>query len=76
MRFLTPILFFVAGGWVWWHNSTATTSVVSLPFMDLLTDDIHQQGAYSAYICFGIGGWLFLWDLVALLRKDRDRLGG
>ncbi len=76
MRFLTPILFFLAGGWVWWHNATATDSIVTLPFMGALSDDPREQGAYSAYICFGIGAWFLIWDLVGLARKDRDRLGG
>lgn len=76
MRFVTPILFLLAAGWVWSHNQTATDSVVTLPFLDSLTADVHQQGQLTVYICLAIGGWLLLWQGIAVLRSDRDRLGG
>jgi hypothetical protein len=74
MRFLTPILFFLAGGWVWWTNGQHPDRVVVLPFMDILSDDVHEQGMYTAWVCWAIAAWFFLWDLLALLRKKRDRI--
>lgn len=76
MRFVTPVLFWLAGGWVWWTNQHATDRVVVFPGMDLFSEDPQEQGLYSALLCFAVGGWLFLWDIVAVLRKKRDRVDG
>jgi len=76
MRFVTPVIFWLAGGWVWWTNQQSTDRVYMLPGMDLLTDDRAEQGLYTAFLLIGIGTWFFLWDLVGVLRKKRDQVDG
>lgn len=75
MRFLTPVLFLLAGIWVWWSNDAHPDRVLTLPFMDLFTDDLREQGRITVYICLGIAGSLFVSDVYAMLRKKAPDSG-
>ncbi len=69
MKFVTPVLFLLAGIWVSWSNDAHADRVLTMPFMDVFTDDVHEQGRLTAYVCWGIAGVLFTSDLVSALRR-------
>ena len=69
-RFLTPLLFVVAGLYVGWYNQNHVDSAMLFPFlpslMPALDGELAAQGRASAGLLMGIGG-LFL--LSALFRR-------
>ena len=72
MRFFTPFFLFAIAGYVWYHNSTSTGSILLFPFIEMIIPstkgDPATQGEYSAYL-FGVLGVLF--SLRALISMRR-----
>jgi len=67
MRFLTPLLFFAAAGYVFWYNDNHTGSVMMFPFMDVLfpsdAGKPHAQGENTVVLLGAIGLLSLLWQL-------------
>ena len=72
MRFLTPILFWLAAGYVSWHNVTHLDRVLMFPFISTIvpsTDsDPAAMGVASVGLLVALGAVFFLRDLVRLSR--------
>jgi len=72
VRYVVPILFFAAAGFVWHYNSTHDSSWVLVPFLDLvpaLADDLDAQAEWTWRILAGIGGVMLLWTIVQDVRR-------
>lgn len=66
MRYVVPILFFAAAGFVWHYNSTHDSSWLLVPFLDLvpsLAGDLDGQAEWTWRILAGLGGVLLLWTI-------------
>lgn len=75
MRFLTPVLFFAAAGYVQWFNTSHTDEVLMFPFIDVLYPDAagdpHAMGEASAVLLAAIGMVSLLWHISASWRYRR-----
>ena len=76
MRFITPILFFAAGAWVWWYNANHLDRVVLVHIFDWVAPstkgDVALQGRLTAYLAFALGTAFLIRDLVWLARERRS----
>lgn len=75
MRFVTPVLFLLAGFWVQNNNANHGDRILVLPFLDMVTTDVHEQGQLTVYACFGIGGVLLVGNLLSMLFNRPPPLG-
>ena len=77
MRFFTPFFLFAVAGYVWYHNSTSTGSILLFPFIEYIIPstkgDPATQGAYSAYLFGGLGVLFSLRALRSLVRERGQR---
>ncbi len=72
-RFLVPLIFFAAAGFVWHYNGTHENGYLLLPFLEVVPDfagDYEAQAAWSWRVIAGIG----VTDLVlSIIRDIRNR---
>lgn len=70
-RFLAPLLFLAAAGYVWWFNQNHTDRILLLPFIPLvkpsLEGDLRAQGELTAELLAGVG--LVLLVIAAIPRR-------
>ena len=72
MRYLVPLIFFAAAGFVWHYNGTHEDSWVLFPFLDLipaLADDLDAQAEGTWRLFVGIGALLLVWTIGGDVRK-------
>lgn len=69
MRIFTPVVFLLAGFWVQWSNAEHPDRVLTLPFMDVFTADVYEQGRLTVYVCWAIAGCIFSVDLLNMMRR-------
>ena len=72
-RYLTPILFFAATGFVFWYNAGHADSKVVVPFIEVLVPstagDPAAMGQASGFVFLGLS---VLLTALAVLRHARD----
>lgn len=61
-RYLVPLIFFAAAGYIWHYNGTHADSYLLVPFLDAL-GGLETQAEWSWRIMAGIGGVLLLYAL-------------
>ncbi|MFT4978733.1 MAG: hypothetical protein ACI8S6_004643 [Myxococcota bacterium] len=77
MRFLTPILFFAAAGYVYWYNGSQGEAVLMFPpfIIEVLYPDAagdpHAMGEASVVLLVAMGLLTLLWNLSASWRYRR-----
>lgn len=75
MRFLTPVLFFAAAGYVHWFNTSQSQEVLQFPFIDILypasAGDHVMQGKASVVLLAAVGLLSLLWQISASWRYRR-----
>lgn len=72
MRYVVPLIFFAAAGFVWHYNGTHEGSWVLFPFLDLipaLADDLDAQAEWTWRLFVGIGVVLLVWTIGGDVRK-------
>ncbi len=73
MRFLTPVLFAAAAGWMAWYNGQYTDRAVVLPFVELLdpsaAGDPVKLGSLSVVVLAAIAGILAVWEGFRWMRE-------
>jgi len=74
MRFVTPVLFLLAGFWVQDNNANHGDRILVIPFLDVFTTDVREQGQLTVYICFGISAVFFAGHLLSMLFDRRPPL--
>lgn len=74
-RFLAPLLFLGAAGYVWWFNQNHTDRILLLPFIPIvkpsLEGDLHAQGEITAQFLAAVG--LLLLVIAGIPRRRRAK---
>jgi hypothetical protein len=77
MRFLTPLLFAAAAGWVAWYNGQHADRAMVLPFVSALDPAAEgnpaRQGELTVMVLGGLAVLLGAWDTVRWLQDRRAR---
>ena len=75
-RYLTPVLFFAAAGYVDWHNGQQSGSVLMFPFIDVLypaaKGDPALMGRASVWLLIAIGVLTLVYRLTEEWRYRRQ----
>ncbi len=76
MRFLTPVLFGAAAGWVYWYNAQHAGQAVVFPFVELLDPSAAgnpaRQGELTVLLLGGMAVVLALWEGVRWARERAE----
>ena len=75
LRYVWPLLFFGAAGWVWQYNGSHSDRKVVFPFVDVIVPsaagDPQRMGEISAYIVAGLGVILLGFTILDHVRARR-----
>lgn len=75
MRFITPVLFLAAAGYVYWYNQNHLDRLVLAFVFDLLVPsskgDLVAQGRYTVMTLAGVGVLYLIRDIIWYLRENR-----
>lgn len=75
MRFITPLIFFGAAGYVWWYNQNHLDRIVMAVVIDLIAPatkgDPFAQGRLTVYLLAAVGGLFLVRDVIWYLRENR-----
>lgn len=72
MRYLVPLIFFAAAGFVWHYNGTHEGAWLLFPFLDVvpaLQGDFDAQAEWTWRLFAGIGALMLLWAIAGDVRR-------
>ena len=73
LRYVWPLLFFVAAGWAWQYNGSHADRKVVFPFVDVIVPSVagdpQQMGEVTVYLVAGLGVVLLAYTIVTHIRS-------